>query len=396
MKKNNIIQIIIAFSSLTAFAQPAQEWIVSDLTTLKSLNIAPEVVDQAQALAIAQVNSFEKGLLIKAAHAVNKCGGFQVFDSKADAEKSLKQLHGFVKRSLSLAPMSPFTVMAKSEVAAALLLVNPQNLKTTVQWMSSFKTRTYDSKKANDSVDQFFAKIQEVAKNYKFPYTLEFINHKKIGQKSIRMHLTGSQKPEEIVVVGGHLDSINQMNVFGEMFSAPGADDNASGSANLLEALRVYIEQNKQPSRTVEIFWYAGEEGGLLGSAEIAKSYKDQNKNVVGVLQLDMTLFPGSGEFTLGSMTDYTTPQLRQYLSDINSTYLNARIVEDKCGYGCSDHASWFNQGYPTIMPFESDFNRMNQNLHTEKDVIDINSNFNHSAMFSKIALLFMMDLAEQ
>lgn len=173
---------------------------------------------------------------------------------------------------------------------------------------------------------------------------------------------------------------------------APGADDNASGSANLIEALRILMTR-PQPERTIDIFWYAAEEQGLLGSAEIAKQYKAEKKDVIAVLQLDMTLFPGSGELVIGSMTDFTSAWLRDYLKAVNETYLHARIVEDRCGYGCSDHASWSRQGYPALMPFEATFKASNKNIHTSKDIISPALSFKHSAVYSKIALVMALDL---
>jgi leucyl aminopeptidase len=173
---------------------------------------------------------------------------------------------------------------------------------------------------------------------------------------------------------------------------APGADDNASGSANLIEALRIMLAQ-PQPQRSIDFFWYAGEEQGLLGSAEIAKTYKAQKADVIAVLQLDMTLYPGAGESIIGSMNDFTSAWLRDYLKAMNDTYLHAQIVDDKCGYGCSDHASWNRQGYPALMPFETTFRGMNHNIHTAKDVITPDSNFRHSMLYTKIALVMAMDL---
>jgi leucyl aminopeptidase len=198
----------------------------------------------------------------------------------------------------------------------------------------------------------------------------------------------GKERPEEVVVLGGHLDSIANWG-FG---NAPGADDNASGSSNLLEALRIVIAQG-QPARSIEFFWYAGEEGGLIGSSEIAQNYRKEGRNVIGVLQLDMTLFPGEGELVMGDMTDFTHPWLRTYLKTLSDHYVGARWREDSCGYGCSDHASWHRQGYPTVMPFEAGFNSMNQNIHSADDVISPALNFKHSAAFAKLAVAFALDL---
>ncbi|MNT36928.1 Bacterial leucyl aminopeptidase precursor [compost metagenome] len=107
-----------------------------------------------------------------------------------------------------------------------------------------------------------------------------------------------------------------------------------------------------------------------------------------------MTLFPGSGELVIGSMTDFTSAWLRDYVRAANDTYLHAKVVDDKCGYGCSDHASWYKNGYPAVMPFEATFKQSNQNIHTVKDVISPASNFKHSAVYSKLAVVMGMDLA--
>ena len=92
-------------------------------------------------------------------------------------------------------------------------------------------------------------------------------------------------------------------------------------------------------------------------------------------------------------MTDFTSAWLRGYLVDLNDMYIKAKIINDKCGYGCSDHASWHKQGYPTIMPFEATFSGMNSNIHTARDVINPDSSFQHAAIFSKIALAIALDL---
>jgi leucyl aminopeptidase len=224
----------------------------------------------------------------------------------------------------------------------------------------------------------------------KIPYTVDLISHKSTRQKSIRVSLTGSERPTEIVAIGGHVDSINQEWFGGH--AAPGADDNASGSACVLEALRI-VSHGAQPQRTVEFFWYAGEESGLLGSAEIARDYKAQNKDVVGVVQLDMTSFAGAGSNTIASMNDFTSAWMRSYFVGINDAYVKAKILDDRCGYGCSDHASWYKQGYPTIMPAEAPMRTMNTKLHTSKDLIDSDTSFGHAALFARAAVAVALDL---
>lgn len=70
---------------------------------------------------------------------------------------------------------------------------------------------------------------------------------------------------------------------------APGADDDGSGSTNLLEALRVLLCGGFIPENPVEFHWYAGEEMGLRGSLDIARHYKQVGNVVAGMMQMDMT-----------------------------------------------------------------------------------------------------------
>ncbi|MBS1984211.1 MAG: M28 family peptidase [Bdellovibrionales bacterium] len=160
----------------------------------------------------------------------------------------------------------------------------------------------------------------------------------------------------------------------------------------MFELVRV-LTQSARPERSVEIFFYAGEESGLLGSGEIAEDYKNRNQDVVAVMQLDMTLFPGSGPTMVGLMRDYTSDWLNEYFIELNRIYVGAQTMNDTCGYGCSDHASWHSQGYPAVMPFEASFDGMNHNIHTDRDVIDSRSDFDHAAIYARLAVAFALDL---
>ena len=70
---------------------------------------------------------------------------------------------------------------------------------------------------------------------------------------------------------------------------APGADDDGTGSVNLIEALRALVAAGYKPSTPVEFHWYAGEEVGLLGSQDIASSYASKGVDVKAFMELDMS-----------------------------------------------------------------------------------------------------------
>jgi leucyl aminopeptidase len=332
-------------------------------------------------------------------HRKGKCGGFEVLTANeistlADAQNELHKLRKLHLKNESYlrGPLRIESVQNKAFIEEAVSLVQTDRLQDTVTWLSSFKTRNEKSTDRNAHVLQMKTKAEGYLKNWKGPWKVELVDHTSTRQKSLKVTLTGKSKPQEMIVLGGHHDS-TASSWGGANNWAPGADDNASGSSNLFEILRILAEL--PPSeRTVKLMWYAAEESGLLGSAEIAKQYKAQKQDVIAVLQLDMTAYPGAGDMTISNVTDFTSPWLHDLLKQLNQIYVGLNIVDDKCGYACSDHASWYRQGFSTVVPFESTTRTMNPNIHTREDVVSPKLNFKHSAAITQLSLSFALELA--
>lgn len=126
------------------------------------------------------------------------------------------------------------------------------------------------------------------------------------------------------MVIGAHLDSINLF--FPSLLAAPGADDDGSGTVTILEAFRVLIEYLKetktQLEQTLEFHWYSAEEGGLLGSQAIFHQYERTGRDVVAMLQQDMTGFvqktldAGKPE-SVGVITDFVDVGLTDFIKKV-------------------------------------------------------------------------------
>ena len=198
--------------------------------------------------------------------------------------------------------------------------------------------------------------------------------HASWKQKSVIATIKGTDRASEVVVVGAHLDSINQAGTT-ETTRAPGADDDASGVASITEVLRTMVANGYKPRRTLKFMAYAAEEVGLRGSQEIATSYANAGTNVVGVMQLDMTNYKGSVN-DIYIYTDYTDSAQNTFVTNLIKAYLpTLKVGTDKCGYGCSDHASWTAKGYyaslhqhQTTAPFKAemlDFDELNALIGT-------------------------------
>lgn len=106
-------------------------------------------------------------------------------------------------------------------------------------------------------------------------------------QSSIIAKIPGTNTAGAITILGAHMDSINLDSP--SSGRAPGADDDGTGTVNLLEAFRALLAAGFKPTNPVEFHWYAAEEAGLLGSQAIANAYKSAAKPVQAFMELDMS-----------------------------------------------------------------------------------------------------------
>ncbi len=206
------------------------------------------------------------------------------------------------------------------------------------------------------------------------------------------IHGSGPLKDQHLVV-GGHQDSITSY--FDVDARAPGADDDASGTATALETFRVLMLHGFKPNRTIHFMAYAGEERGLLGSQVIAQEFRAKQIQVEAVLQFDMTAFAGATEKKLVFINDYIDRDLTTFTEKLVDTYLDVKWAESKCGYACSDHASWNKNGYRSAFPFESTFDAHNSKIHTTGDTAEI-LDFDFAAQFARLGVAFIGELAQE
>ncbi|KAJ1895317.1 hypothetical protein LPJ66_004664 [Kickxella alabastrina] len=250
--------------------------------------------------------------------------------------------------------------------------------------LTSFTNRYYNSENGRKSSAWLLSTIQSLVPGINansFPH--------RFPQPSIIARIEGTQNPNEIVIISAHQDSINEEDpVAGR---APGADDDGSGTVTILEALRVFAHSGLKSKRSVEFHWYAGEEGGLLGSADVSKTY--EGKKVAAVLHFDMTGYPMSSP-AVGIVTDYTDSSTNDLLRKIVAAYTDLPTKDIVCGYACSDHASWNARGVRAAVPFECQQVEGNTNIHSPKDSIGT-IDFDHLVKFVKIALGFIAEVAD-
>ena len=319
----------------------------------------------------------------------HRCGGYIAHDSLTSAMAASQSQSLLLAGSFTAPPIEQQT-----RVNAQIPNLSASNIVDTINYLSTnFNNRYYTTSGGVASSNGLKDRWAALASGKSYASVSQY-THAAWAQKSVIMTLTGSEYPDEFVIIGGHLDST--IGSTSENSIAPGADDDASGIASLTEVLRVMLSQGIQPKRTIQFMAYAAEEVGLRGSKEIAEQYSDQGKNVVGVLQLDMTNYNGSAN-DITFMTDYTNADQNNYLQSLLDAYLpSISYGTDQCGYGCSDHASWTNNGFPASMPFESRMSQYNPTIHSSNDTLaNSDSQANHALKFAKLALAYAIEMTE-
>ncbi|MCC6072993.1 M20/M25/M40 family metallo-hydrolase [Massilia sp. GCM10020059] len=320
------------------------------------------------------------------------CGGFMYHASEADGRRALAMRDAIPLTSLT---RPAYTITNQATVVPMLQQMDEARIRDTITGLAGFANRYYLSAPGIAASGWLKARWMALA-NGRDHISIAQYAHLRFDQRSVIATIDGSDKPNEVIIIGAHLDSINLLGTK-DTTKAPGADDDASGVAGLTEVLRVIAATGYKPRRTIKLIAYAAEEVGLRGSQEIAQEYKKTGTNVVGVLQLDMTNFKGSAN-DIYIFSDFTDAPQNQFLVKLVNAYLPTLTVGyDKCGYACSDHAAWHAQGYAASMPFESEIKKDNPRIHTAGDTLaNSGGEAAHALKFARLAAAYAVELGSE
>jgi hypothetical protein len=282
------------------------------------------------------------------------------------------------QKAYSPSEADPFIIELLNEVSAT-------SITSTVQHLQDYGTR--NAYNAQSVVAQQWISTQFEALELDVE-VMDFTMPGGSASDNVIATLVGTTYPDEYVVVGGHYDSYSYSGL------APGADDNASGTAAVLEIAQIL--SNYEFDRSIIFCAFSGEEYGLYGSAAFAHRSSQQELNILGYFNLDMI-----GYLALGSTMKTTViyPQsakeLADYYTNICSIYLPSFVVET--GYlsgGDSDHTSFNNNGFMGIFPFEN-INAYSPYIHSSNDIIGVSyNNEDQAEVFTKAALASVVSLA--
>jgi hypothetical protein len=192
--------------------------------------------------------------------------------------------------------------------------------------------------------------------------------------------IRGAEKPDEVVVVGAHLDSWDL---------GQGATDNGTGTAVVLEAARALVKSGVKPRRTIRFVLFTGEEQGLHGSKAYVEKHKDELARISACLVHDT----GTGKITgvdAGHRPVLQPLLAREFaaLKELGVSDFQARFI------GGSDHASFDRAGVPGLM-FRQEVAGYRLNHHSQMDLLDraVEANLVQGAQVMAVAALRLADL---
>jgi hypothetical protein len=211
-------------------------------------------------------------------------------------------------------------------------------------------------------------------------------------QYNVVAEVPGNDRAQEVVMLGGHLDSWH---------AATGATDNAIGCAVMMEAIRILQAVGVKPRRTIRLALWSGEEQGLLGSQAYVKEHfgtfenpKPEYANFAGYFNID------SGTGRARGMTVFGPPEaariLRQALVPFTDTGVVGAAATRSRRRGGSDHTSFNEAGLPGIGvqqdPIEYGTYTWHTNLDTYERIIETDAQASAMAIASAVYHLAMRD----
>ena len=281
----------------------------------------------------------------------------------------------------------PVVTTEDPHIRALMDSVSLDSIRANIEHLSSYHTRRYDSHYIYDVQDWLVARYQGfgvdtvMLHDFDVPYFEQGTADNVIAVK------WGTKTPEEFVVCGAHYDSWNADGYDPDTIRSPGADDNASGVAGILETARILSPYTFD--RSIIFANWCAEECGLVGSAAYARDCAEQRMDIVAYFNLDMTGYLEEGsDIHVNLMYTGQDAPLADYVKDFSHVYFpEMRIWQDWLLWGDSDYSSFNRNGYPAIHPFE-DVDASSPYIHSRNDILGLSvNNLEQSKRFTELNL---------
>jgi aminopeptidase YwaD len=172
-------------------------------------------------------------------------------------------------------------------------------------------------------------------------------------------HIKGKKYPDSAFVFTAHYDHLGMM---GDVM-LPGANDNASGTAMLLDMAKHFTKPENQPDYTIIFMALAAEECGILGAKHMVENPIFDLKKIKFLFNLDMI---GSGSEGIGMVNAKTEPRANNLIKSINKEHNFFKDIHSRGARCNSDHCPFAEKGVPAIFIYTK--GKEYQHYHTPAD----------------------------
>ena len=290
----------------------------------------------------------------------------------------------------------PVVSTVNPEIRAMMDSVSVDSLKANIEHLSSYHTRRFDSRFIYDVQDWLVDRYQGFGTDTVMLHDFKVSKpgYPEETADNILAVQWGTKTPNEYVICGAHYDSWNDDGTDPDTIRSPGADDNATGVAGILETARILSHYTFD--RTIIYANWCAEEIGLVGSAAYARDMAEQLMDIVGYFNLDMTGYLEEGT-DIHVHLMYTTQDslIADYVYNFSHVYFpEMPIRQNWLAWGDSDYSSFNRNGYPAVHPFE-DVHASSPFIHTRQDVLGLSvNNLDQSKRFTELNLGLVATLA--
>jgi len=250
---------------------------------------------------------------------------------------------------LSLASPDGQEALSPPDAAVAQMIaeVAKDRLAETTAGLAGLRTRfspTSGCRAAGTSIYNFLSRLGLAVEYDIFRYNSPLVVGGGEGRNVVAT-LPGTANSEPMVVVGAHYDSFST----NELRAAPGADDDASGIAAVLEIARILSRHRF--SRTIRFVAFDAEELGMFGSEHVAGAAKSRRDAILAMLNLDMVGFSHGGKGVLAVVPDRADQWLAdRFIQNAGRFSISIHVVKRlEARLERSDHASYLAAGYPAL-----------------------------------------------
>lgn len=259
----------------------------------------------------------------------------------------------------------PEVIGENPDIRYAMDLVSQDSMRATVEHLQAYQNRKWGTQNAYDASDWIKSRFEafglEEVEQQAFTY-----NGQSAAPNVIAIQ-RGTVNPDVYVVCGSHFDSYSYSG------ACPGADDNATGVASVLESARLLSQFEFDYS--IVYCAFGCEEMGLYGSEAYASRCRQQGMDIIGYFNNDMNGYLYGDEVHIHQIYPSVSEPCGAFYRSVGNAYFPEMLIERRnFSAGDSDHTSFNNNGYQGIYPFE-DVDHYSPYIHSSGDTIGTSVN---------------------